>query len=77
MKKNIYIRVTKGQDYYVAECLDLPVVTQAKTLDELAENIKEAVGLHLEGEDLAELDLVSDPSIIINMELESLPGVQA
>jgi predicted RNase H-like HicB family nuclease len=47
----------------VAECLDLPVVTEADTLDELASNIREAIGLHLEGEDLAELGLTPDPTI--------------
>jgi len=45
----------------VAECLDLPVVTQAPTLDELAHNIREAIGLHLEGEDLSELGFSADP----------------
>jgi len=33
------------------ECLDLPVVTEAAALDELAANIREAISLHLEGED--------------------------
>jgi len=31
---------------------NLPAVTQAKTLDELATNLKEAIALQLEGEDL-------------------------
>lgn len=33
---------------YVAECLDLAVVTQGKTLDETAQNLREAILLHLE-----------------------------
>jgi predicted RNase H-like HicB family nuclease len=45
----------------VAECLDLPIVTQAATLDELAGNIREAIGLHLEGEDLSDLGFSGDP----------------
>src|ERR1035441_4421949 len=57
MKKIIQVRISKGENQYVAECLDLPVVTQAKTLDELTENLREAISLHLRGEDLAELDL--------------------
>ena len=57
MKKIIQVRIFKGEEQYVAECLDLPVVTQAKTLDELTENLREAISLHLRGEDLAELDL--------------------
>jgi predicted RNase H-like HicB family nuclease len=37
---------------YVAECLDLAVVTQGRTLDEAVQNLREAIQLHLEGEEL-------------------------
>ena len=37
---------------YVAECLGLAVVTQGSTLDETVQNLREAILLHLEGEDL-------------------------
>jgi len=33
---------------YVAECLDLAVVTQGGTLDETVEKLREAIQLHLE-----------------------------
>ena len=55
MKRTIQVRIFRGEKQYVSECLDLPVVTEAPTLDELAVNIREAIALHLEGEDLAEL----------------------
>ena len=35
MKRTIQVRITKGERQFVAECLDLPEVTQAATLDEL------------------------------------------
>ena len=57
---------------FVAECLDLPVVTQAVTLDELAANIGEAIGLQLECEDLADLGFSSNPTILATMELEAV-----
>ncbi len=38
---------------YVAECLDLAVVTQGQTLDQTIKNLQEAIQLHLEGEDTA------------------------
>lgn len=69
MKNIIQFHIYKGEKYYIAEGVDLPVVTQGKTLDELAENIKEAVKLQLEGEDLAEFDLGPKPSILVNLEL--------
>lgn len=69
MKRIIQVKIYKGQKYYVAECLDLPVVSQGKTLDEVVANIKEAIDLHLEGEDLRELDILPDFSILINLEI--------
>ncbi len=61
------------QTGYVAECPEIPVVTQGKNLDEVARNLREAVGLHLEGEDLAELGLAPSPSILVTFELEARP----
>jgi predicted RNase H-like HicB family nuclease len=69
MKKIIQVRIYKGDTYYVAECFDLPVVTQGKTLDEVVDNIEEAVSLHLEGEDLEQLDISPDFSVLISFEL--------
>jgi predicted RNase H-like HicB family nuclease len=60
----------KGEDYYVAECLEIPVITQGKTLDETMNNLKEAVALHLEGENLADLGLAPNPSLLVTLELE-------
>lgn len=37
MKKIIQVHIHKGDTHYVAECVDLPVVTQAKSLDELVD----------------------------------------
>lgn len=69
MKRIIQFHIYKGDKYYVAQGVDLPVVTQGKTLDELAKNIKEAVELQLEGENLSEFDLAPNPSILANLEL--------
>jgi predicted RNase H-like HicB family nuclease len=68
MKRIIQVRVNKGEKYYVAECVDLPVVTQGKTLDEVAANIREAISLHLEGEDITAWDICPDFSILVNFE---------
>lgn len=54
---------------YVAECLEIPVVTQGKTPDEVTRNLREAVALHSANEDLAALDLASDPTVAVMMEL--------
>ncbi len=57
---------------YVADCVEIPVVTQGATLDETIANLHEAISLHLEGEDLAELGLAANPTIIVTMELETV-----
>jgi predicted RNase H-like HicB family nuclease len=72
VKRTIQVRISRGERQFVAECLDLPIVTQAESLDELAANIQEAVTLHLEGEDLAELGFENNPTILATMELEAV-----
>ena len=71
MKQTIQVHISKGETHYVAECLNLPVVTQGKTLDELMGNLQEAVALQLEDEDPATFDLVTRPAIIANIEIEN------
>ena len=66
------MRISRGEHQFVAECLDLPVVTQAPTLDQLAGNIREAIGLHLEGEDLEALGLATNPTILATLELDAI-----
>lgn len=58
------------QSGYMAECMEIAVVTQGATLDEVTHNLQEAVQLHLEGEDLSEFGLVPDPTIVVTLELE-------
>jgi len=42
--------IYKGEKYYVAECLELGVVSQGKTPKSAQSNLKEAVELYLEDE---------------------------
>lgn len=72
MRRIIQARIYKGDKYYVGEALDLPVVTQGVTLDEVTENLREAIALHLEGEDLAELGFDNEPSILASFELDAV-----
>jgi len=67
--------IRKGEEYYVAECLEISVVTQGKTLDETIVNLKEAVTLHLEGEDLSEYGLAPNPTLLVTIELEPIVHV--
>ncbi|MGH7340904.1 MAG: type II toxin-antitoxin system HicB family antitoxin [Candidatus Rokuibacteriota bacterium] len=65
--------VRPGDDSgYVAECLEIAVVTQGRTLDETVANLREAVGLHLEDEDPTSFGLRPNPTLILTLELEPL-----
>ncbi len=71
MQRTIQAIIRPGeQSGYVAECPQLSVVTQGATLDEVAANLKEAVELALEGEDLAALGLAAEPAVVVTFELE-------
>ena len=67
MKKVVNIQITRGENYYVAESLDLPVVTQGKTLDEVISNIREAVELALADGDAELYGVAENPSIVANI----------
>ncbi|GIW54744.1 MAG: hypothetical protein KatS3mg082_1148 [Nitrospiraceae bacterium] len=62
--------VRKGESQYVAECVEVAVVTQGQTLDETVKNLREAVQLHLQGENLADFGLAPNPTLLVTMELE-------
>jgi predicted RNase H-like HicB family nuclease len=72
LQKTIKAFIRKGEQYYIAECLEISVVTQGRTLDETIANLREAVALHLADEDLREYGLAPNPTLLLTMELEPL-----
>ncbi|PIP29703.1 hypothetical protein COU12_01900 [Candidatus Jorgensenbacteria bacterium CG10_big_fil_rev_8_21_14_0_10_54_38] len=72
MKHIIQFRIYQGEKAFVGEGIDVPIVTQGKNIDEVAANLKEALALYLEGENLAELGIAAEPSALVNFELEPL-----
>lgn len=72
MQQIIQFRIYKGEKSYVGEGLDFPIVTQGRTIDEVVKNLKEALELHLEGENLADLGFTARPSVLVNLELDSV-----
>lgn len=55
---------------YVAECVEIAVVTQGETLDAVTVNLREAVSLNLDEENLAALGMAPNPTLVVTMELE-------
>lgn len=70
MCRTIKAFISRGETQYVAECLEIGVVTQGKTLDETVANLQEAVALYLEGEDPAEFGLAPNPTLLVTLEVE-------
>ena len=71
--ETVHAVVRRSRDWYVGECLEVAVVSQGRTLDELVDGLREALTLHLEGEDAAALGLVSAPRLTVTYELPSHP----
>ncbi|TSC62828.1 MAG: hypothetical protein G01um101448_352 [Parcubacteria group bacterium Gr01-1014_48] len=69
MKQILQFSISKSDTYYVAEAIDLPVVTQAQTFEELISNIKEAVEVYLHDESAEETGIVNNPSLLVNFEI--------
>lgn len=62
--------IRRGEESgYVAECVEIAVVTQGETLDEVTRNLQEAVSMHLKGEDLAAMGFSPNPTMLVTMEL--------
>jgi predicted RNase H-like HicB family nuclease len=56
-RRTIHAAINRGQGWYSAECLEIAVVTQGRTLDQTLANLKEAIALHLEGDETGTLGL--------------------
>ena len=54
--------------------LDPPGEIQGRTLDELVANLREAIALHLEGEDRASVGVVAEPRISLTYEVKARTG---
>lgn len=69
MKSIIQFQISESDGGYVAEGISVPIVTQGDSLDELTANIREAVGLYVESENLGELGFATTPSVLVNFEI--------
>jgi len=65
----IHAVVTRSDGAYVASCHEIGVVTQGRTLDETLANLREAVALHVDGEDLSSFGLTAVRRIHVTYEL--------
>ncbi len=64
----IHAVVVESEGQYVADCLEVAVVTQGASLDELLGNLREALELYVSGEDPVVLGLAPEPRLLISFE---------
>ena len=72
-RDTIHAAISESAGWYIAECLEVAVVTQGRTLDELVANLREAIDLHVQDEDPASLGLAASPRVALTYEF----GVRA
>lgn len=77
MKSIIQFTISHEDGVYIAEGVNVSIVTDGKTFEELTTNIREAVSLYFEDEDPVSLGFVKFPSILTNFELQPIHGVKA
>ncbi len=72
MKNIIQFLISNNDNTYTAEGVNIPIVTEGKTFEELKTNILDAVKLFFKGEDSASLDFGPTPSILTSFEIPLL-----
>ena len=64
----IHAEVVESEAWLVAECREVGVVTQGKTLDETVANLREALAAHLDRDEWARLGLSAAPRLVVRFE---------
>jgi len=71
VRDTVHAFVVKDGDWYVADCAEIAVVTQGRTIDETIANLREAVALHLEGEEATTLGIAPRPKLVVTIEVRA------
>jgi hypothetical protein len=78
MSNIVQFHISRSDGFYTADGVNVPIVTQGETFEQLQDNIKEAVELYFEGEDPSSLGFGPSPSILTNFEVSvDIHGVKA
>ncbi len=72
MKSIIQFTISQEGKDFIAEGVNVPVVTQAQSFDELTKNIREALDLFFEGHEAKELGFSDTPAVLANFEVPAV-----
>lgn len=70
MKYHFTTTITKEKDWYVARALELGVVSQGQSIEEAENNLKEAVELYLEDQDVPVEYFSKQAPLVTSLEVE-------
>ena len=68
----IHADVAESEGWLVAECREVGVVTQGRTLDETVRNLREALAVHLAGEESDRRAPSTGPRLVVRYETTAL-----
>lgn len=57
--------ISKDGEWFVAQCLEVDIASQGRSLDEARDNLAEALALHFEDEDAD----IGDPPVIVPIDI--------
>lgn len=79
LRDSVHAVVSRGTNALTVECLEVAVVTEGRTLDEAVSNLREALALHFDGEDLGAFGLMASPRLVVTFEdsLDHAPAAPA
>jgi predicted RNase H-like HicB family nuclease len=69
VKTIVQFNVSQEDGAYTADGVNVPIVTEGASFEELQENIRDAVALYFEGNDPSSLGFAGLPSILTNFEV--------
>ena len=68
----IHAFVSESEGWFVAECLEVAVVTQGGSLDETMANLRGALALHLDDDERARTGLPATLRLVVSFETSAL-----
>ena len=71
--RTIHAVIHRADDCYVAECREVAVATQGRSIDQVVRNVRKAVTLHLDNENFEALGIAKHPRLrlIYDLPLDS------
>ncbi|MDA1312047.1 MAG: hypothetical protein O2968_01815 [Acidobacteria bacterium] len=69
MKSVVYVYVRPAEDGFFAECFDLPVSAEARSLDEVLDVIQDSIQQYMNDNDPLRAGFVSNPEVLVTMHM--------